>query len=230
MAVSCSIIVPAYNEARCIEATLRKICASPIEKDIIVVDDGSTDDTKHVLARLARQLPFRLITHRRNLGKGAAIRSAASVSRGDVLLIQDADLEYDPGDYPRLLDPLAQGRGTIVYGSRVLGAYRAVSRWHRFGNRLLTEAVNVLFRASLTDVGSGYKVFPRELVAPLSLRSSGFEFDVELTCKLLRRGARIIEVPVSYQGRSYAEGKKITWKDGLKSLWVILCCRFNPGY
>ena len=225
-----SILIPVYNEARYLEQVLRKVQAAPLDKEIVAVDDGSADGTKGILARLAGELPLRVLTHERNQGKGQAVRSAIAASRGTILLIQDADLEYDPADYPALLAPLLEGRAEIVYGSRFLGRRVASYRLHRLGNWLITAMVNVLFGTSLTDVETCYKAFRRETVAGLPLRARGFEFEVEVTCKLLRSGRRIAEIPVSYFGRTYAEGKKITWKDGVQALWVILCCRLNPQY
>ena len=222
-----SILVPVYNEERFLEQVLRKVHAAPFNKEIVVVDDGSADGTKRILADLAPALSLRVLTHARNQGKGRAVRTAIEASRGTILLIQDADLEYDPGDYPALLKPLLEGRASVVYGSRFLGAHPASYLLHRVGNWTITMFVNLLFSASLTDVETGYKAFRRELVAALPLRAMSFEFEVEVTCKLLRLGPVIVEVPVSYYGRTYAEGKKITWKDGVYALWVILCCRLN---
>ena len=225
-----SVLIPAYNEEQTLEVVLRKVSAMRLSKELLVVDDGSTDGTRALLARLADELPIQIITHPRNLGKGQAIRSALAASHGRFLLIQDADFEYDPDDYPALLKPLLEERAPIVYGSRFLGPHRASYFWHRLGNGLITFLVNVLFNASLTDVETGYKAFRRDLAERVRLRSAGFEFEVEFTCKLLRLGHTIFEVPVSYYGRSYAEGKKITWRDGVRALWVILCCRLNPHY
>ncbi|MBI4342352.1 MAG: glycosyltransferase family 2 protein [Candidatus Omnitrophica bacterium] len=228
MADLVSVLMPVYNEAPFIEPIVRKVCASPVEKELIVVDDGSTDGTGAKLERLARELPLRVITHARNQGKGRAIRSAIEHSRGDILLIQDGDLEYDPEDYPVLLKPLFDRRTEVVFGSRFLGAHRASYFWHRVGNWVLTTLVNLLFNASLTDVETGFKAFRREVLEGLSLRAIGFEFEVEFTCRILRRRHMIFEVPITYYGRSYAEGKKITWKDGVYALWVILGCRLRP--
>ena len=228
MAELVSILIPVYNEVRCVEPVLRKVCASPIEKDVVVVDDGSTDGTAALLERLARELPLRIITQPRNRGKGQAIRSAIEHSRGDIVLIQDGDLEYDPEDYPALLKPLFTRRAEVVYGSRFLGAHRASYFWHRLGNWVITMLVNVLFNASLTDVETGYKAFRRSVVQDLPLRAMGFEFEVEFTCKVLSKHHMIFEVPIAYYGRTYADGKKITWKDGFYALWVILGCRLRP--
>ena len=230
MPESVSIIIPAYNEARFIASVVRKVCASPIPKDVIVVDDGSTDGSPAILAELARELPIQVVTHPKNQGKGRAIHTGLAKSTGPIVLIQDADEEYDPEDYPALLKPIWEGRTSVVYGSRFLGAHRATYFWHRLGNWLITTFLDLLFNASLTDVESGYKVFRREVVAPLRLRAAKYDIEVELTCKLLKQGHTIFEVPIAYYGRSYAEGKKITWRDGVAALAVILWCRLNPRY
>lgn len=230
MADLVSILIPVYNEERLLEEVLRKVCAAPFDKEMIVVDDGSRDGTKGILARLCRELPLTVVTHDVNQGKGCAVRTAIEASRGSILLIQDADLEYDPADYPALLAPLFERRTKAVYGSRFLGTPPASYFWHRVGNWVITMTVNVLFNASLTDVETCYKALRREVVSSIPLRARGFELEVEVTCRLLRARQMILEVPVSYYGRSYAEGKKITWKDGVHALWVILCCRLNPWY
>ena len=225
-----SIVIPVYNEAAYLETVVRKVVATPVEKEVIVVDDGSTDETPAILARLKREAGLRVITQPRNVGKGRAVCEGVAASRGEFVLIQDADLEYDPEDYPALLKPLLAGRADIVYGSRFLGPHRATYFWHRLGNWVITTCVNLLFNASLTDVETGYKAFRRDLATRVALRARGFEFEVEFTCKLLRRGHAIFEVPISYYGRSYEEGKKITWRDGVYALWVIGCCRANARY
>ncbi len=225
-----SILIPVYNEAATVDAVLRDVRRHAPDAELVVVDDGSNDGTQSLLARLASELGFQLVRHARNQGKGAAIRSALAAARGEVALIQDADLEYDPGDYAQLLAPLRKGRSQVVYGSRFLGPHRASYFWHRLGNWVITTLVNLLFNASLTDVETGFKAFRRELVQGIPLRARSFEFEVEVTCKLLRRGHAIFEVPISYYGRSYAEGKKITWRDGVTALWWILRCRLDPRF
>jgi glycosyltransferase involved in cell wall biosynthesis len=225
-----SVIVPVYNEERYLEQVLRKVVATPYGKEILVVNDGSTDATGRILQRLSRELPIRVLTHERNRGKGRAIRTGIEASRAAILLVQDADLEYDPADYPALVQPMLEGRAEVVYGSRFLGRQPASYFLHRIGNWVITAMVNLCFGGSLTDAETCYKAFRRERIASIPLRAMGFEFEVEVTCKLLRQRVRILEVPVSYYGRTYAEGKKITWKDGMQALWVIACCRLNPGY
>ena len=223
-----SVIVPVYNECASVEAALRRVAAVPIEKEIIVVDDGSTDGCREILDRLASELPIQVHGHPKNLGKGAAVQTGLRAAGGAIVLIQDADLEYDPDDYPALLRPIQTGRADVVYGSRFLGPHRASYFWHRLGNWIVTTFVNVLFNSSLTDVETGYKVFRREVIQGIRLRSKGFEFEIEITCKLLRGGRTIFEVPISYYGRTYAEGKKITWRDGLVALGMTLWYRLNP--
>lgn len=220
-----SILIPAYNEAPTIDRLLAKVIAHRDGAEIVVVDDGSTDGTGPLLDRWAAQGDIRLIRHERNQGKGAAVRTGLATAQGDIILIQDADLEYDPEDYPVLLKPLLTQRAEVVFGSRFLGAHRASYVWHRLGNWLLTNCVNVLFNASLTDMETGYKAFHRTVLDGMTLQARGFEFEPEFTCRVLRRGYLIFEVPISYYGRSYAEGKKITWKDGVHALWTILRLR-----
>ena len=225
-----SILIPVYNEERYIEPVLRKVVAHAKDMEIVVVDDGSQDQTPIILQRLAHELPVRVITHAENRGKGAAIHTGLAEVRGTVVLIQDADLEYDPEDYPTILKPLLQERVMVVYGSRFLGPHQASYFWHRLGNWVITNVVNLLFNASLTDVETGYKAFRKDVLQGMVLRAKSFDFEVEFTCKLLRGGRGIFEVPISYYGRTYAEGKKITWRDGVTALAVILRCWFDPRY
>ncbi len=220
-----SILIPVYNEAPFVDRLLAKVEAYRAGAEIIVVDDGSTDGTTALLERWAGQGTIRLIHHARNQGKGAAVRTAIGAATGEILLIQDADLEYDPEDYPALLKPLLTKRAEVVFGSRFLGAHRASYVWHRLGNWLLTHGVNLLYNASLTDMETGYKAFHRAVLDGIRLEARGFEFEPEFTCRVLRRGYHIFEVPIAYYGRTYAEGKKITWKDGLHALWTILRLR-----
>ena len=221
-----SILIPAYNEAPTIDRLLEKVVAHRNGAEIIVADDASTDGTGAILDRWAAQGTIRLIRHAKNQGKGAAVRSALAQAQGEIILIQDADLEYDPEDYPVLLKPLLTRRAEVVFGSRFLGAHRASYVWHRLGNWLLTNCVNVLFNASLTDMETGYKAFHRTVLEGMTLQARGFEFEPEFTCRVLRRGHLIFEVPISYYGRTYAEGKKITWQDGFHALWTIVRLRF----
>lgn len=223
-----SVLIPVYNEVRTVGEVLRRVRAVelPYELELVVVDDGSTDGTRELLQEEAAQSrDLVLICHPENRGKGAAIRSALAAASGDVLIVQDADLEYDPRDYPRLLRPIVEGRSQVVYGSRFLGEHKAMYFWHWVGNRFLTLVTNLLYDTTLTDMETGYKVFTAEVARQLQLRSDRWGFDPEITAQILRRGYRIYEVPISYNGREYWEGKKITWRDGVTVLWTLLRCR-----
>jgi glycosyltransferase involved in cell wall biosynthesis len=221
-----SIIVPAYNEARTIRELLARIRAVPLETEIIVVDDCSTDGTRELLAAEAATPGTRLLLHARNQGKGAAVRTGLAAVTGDIVIIQDADLEYDPADYPALLRPILHGRSKVVYGSRFLGEHKAMYFWHAVGNRLLTLACNVLFDTTLTDMETGYKVFTADIARGLRLRSDRWGFDPEITAKILRAGHRIYEVPISYNGREFWEGKKIRWYHAIHVLLTLVRYRF----
>ena len=224
-----SIIVPVYNEKSTIREIIRRVRAAPVEmnKEIVAVDDCSTDGTRDLLLAEAEVGDVRLISHPVNLGKGAAVRSGLAEATGDIILIQDADLEYDPEDYPALLRPILRQRAKVVYGSRFLGEHKAMLFWHSVGNNLLTLAANVLYDSSLTDMETCYKVFTREVAQQIKLRSPRWGFDPEITARILKLGYRIYEVPISYTGREYTEGKKISWRDGLVVLWTLIKCRFT---
>lgn len=229
-----SIVVPAYNERATVAELLDRVAAAPlppgVEREIVVVDDHSTDGTRELLRELAgRGSPaFRLVEQERNQGKGAALRAGFAAATGELILIQDADLEYDPRDYPRLLQPILDGEADVVYGSRFLGGpHRVLFYWHYLGNRLLTTLSNMLTDLNLSDMETCYKFFRRELLAGLTLRSNRFGIEPELTARFAQRRARIYEVPISYHGRTYAEGKKIGWRDGFAAIWAIL--RYNLG-
>ena len=224
-----SVVVPVFNERATIAEILGRVEGAPFEKEVVVVDDGSSDGTSEVLRDLAgRNGRIRLARHERNRGKGAALRTGFGLATGDIVLIQDADLEYDPADYAALLRPILEGRADVVFGSRFLGGpYGRVHLfWHYVGNRFLTLFSNMLTNLNLTDMETGFKAFRREVLERLALRSEGFAIEPELTAKVARLKARVYEVPVSYSGRSYAEGKKITWLDGLIAFAAVLRYRF----
>jgi dolichol-phosphate mannosyltransferase len=224
--VKLSVIMPVYNERGTIEEILRRVCAAALDKEIIVVDDGSSDGTRQYLAGLDEE-GIKVVFHARNRGKGGAVRTGLAHATGEVVIIQDADLEYDPGDYPALLEPIRQGQAQVVYGSRLLGPGRAhSSAAFYWGGRLITLATNILFNSRLTDEPTCYKVFKREVLESIAFISDGFEWEPEVTAKLLRRGVRITEVPISYHPRKKDQGKKIKPLDGLKALTTLLRYRF----
>jgi glycosyltransferase involved in cell wall biosynthesis len=222
-----SVVVPAYNEAGTVEAALRRLRQVPLRLEVIAVNDGSTDGTGAVLDRLAAEgLVSRVVHQPANAGKGAAVRAAIALATGHMIVIQDADLEYDPNDLPELLDPIRLGRADAVFGSRFQsGPRRVLYFWHSVGNRSLTLLSNMLTDLNLSDMETGYKIVRADLMKRLRLTSNRFGFEVELTARLARSGARIWEMPISYSGRTYAEGKKIDWRDGVAAIWHIL--RFN---
>lgn len=219
-----SVLIPAYNEARTIEQILRLVARVPIEKEIVVVDDGSVDGTREILKEWDGREGVRVLLHPRNLGKGRAVRTALEAARGEILVIQDADLEYDPTEYSVLLRPIEAGRADVVYGSRFFGSSerRVQFFWHTVGNRLLTLISNVFTNLNLTDMATCYKAFHRRVVPALDLESKRFGVDAEFTVKVARARFRIFEVPISYFGRSQAEGKKIRLKDGFSALAALV--------
>jgi glycosyltransferase involved in cell wall biosynthesis len=219
-----TVIVPCYNERATVAELLRRVRAVPIDKEIIVVDDQSTDGSRDIVARLAAEWPeLRHVLQPVNMGKGAAIRRGIAEARGEIVLIQDADLEYDPEEYPKIIKPIVDGHADVVYGSRFEGYPRRVMLfWHRLGNTFLTFLSNMTTNLDLTDMETCYKAFRREVIQSIHLRSDRFGIEPEITAKLARRGYRIFEVPISYYGRDYWEGKKINWRDGFAALWTIL--------
>jgi glycosyltransferase involved in cell wall biosynthesis len=223
-----SVVIPVYNEAATVAAVLTQVAATGLVDEILVVDDGSTDGTRALLEQLAPAHPgLRLIFQPVNLGKGAAVRTGITAARGELILIQDADLEYDPREYPGLLKPIEEGRADVVYGSRFLGAGRGATMfWHMIANKMLTLMTNVLFNSILSDMETGYKVFRREVIQSIPLRSRRFDFEPEVTAKLLKRHIRIFEVPISFNPREYAEGKKIGLRDAFAAVWTLLKYRF----
>ena len=224
-----SIVVPAYNEARTIEGVLRRVAELPLNTELVVVDDGSEDETPQILARLGEEMPTLRTERQENRGKGSAVRHGIAMSQGEYVVVQDADLEYDPADIPTLLGPLLDGRADAVYGTRLRGGQpqRAHLFWHYVGNRVLSLMTNLLFNTTISDMEVGYKAFRGDLVRDIELVSDDFRFEPEITAKILRRHARLYEVPIAYYGRTYAEGKKITWRDGVLAVIAILRFRFS---
>jgi glycosyltransferase involved in cell wall biosynthesis len=223
-----SVVIPTFDEERTIEEVIRRVVAVPFRTEILVVDDGSTDRTAAILARVQREIPqLRALPQPVNRGKGAAVRVGISASQGDIVVIQDADLEYDPQDYGAMLDPILEGHADVVFGNRFHGgAHRVLYFWHAVGNRFLTTLCNMVTNLNLTDMEVGYKVFRTEILKQIQLHSSRFGFEPEITVKVAKLGCRIYEVPISYYGRTYAEGKKIGWRDGIAAFFHIIRYRF----
>jgi len=219
-----SVVMPVYNELGTIQQIVAKVQEVSLPKELIIVDDGSTDGTAEVLRTFANEKKdVRVFFHDRNRGKGAALRTGFAHARGEIVLIQDADLEYDPRDYHTLLEPILEGRADVVFGSRFMGGpHRVLFFWHYVANRALTLLSNMLTNVNLTDMEVGYKVFRADVLRAIPLRSDRFGFEPEITAKVAKRGYRIFEVPIAYHGRDYAEGKKITWKDGLAAFYYIV--------
>ncbi len=226
-----TVIVPAFNEARTIEQVLRRLAELELDCEILVVDDGSSDQTAEIVGGLEPEITgLRLIVHERNQGKGAAVRTGINASAGDFVMIQDADLEYDPADIAKLLAPLLSGAADVVYGTRFRGggAQRAHLFWHSVGNRFLTLLTNVLYNTTISDMEVGYKAFDGNLIRSIKLVSNDFAFEPEVTAKILRhKNIRLFEVAISYYGRTYEEGKKITWRDGFSAVAALIRFRFG---
>jgi len=219
-----SVVIPVYNEEATIAALIARVRAVPIDKEIIVVDDCSSDGTRRNLEQIARSGEVRALYHERNQGKGAALRTGFREARGEIVIVQDADLEYDPAEYPKLIEPILDGRADVVYGSRFAGgeSHRVLYYWHYLGNRLLTELSNMFTNLNLTDMETGYKAFRRDLLREIAIEESRFGFEPEITAKIAKLNCRVYEVGISYSGRTYSEGKKINWKDGVSALRCIL--------
>ena len=220
-----SVVMPVYNERTTIEEIIRRVIAVPLRIELIVVDDGSQDGTAEILDTLQRELKFTL-ARQRNAGKGAAIRRGFTSITGDIVVIQDADLEYSPEEFPDLIDLIVQGKADVVYGSRFLGRHRAFMFAHYVGNKFVTFATNLLYNTMLTDMETCYKAMRAEVMRSMTLKSNGFGIEPEMTAKIFKRGYRVYEVPITYAGRGYQEGKKITWRAGFTALWVLLKYRF----
>lgn len=223
-----SVVMPVYNEIKTIDEILTRVQAVAMEKEIVIVDDYSTDGTRERLEKFEQgHGNVKVFYHQRNQGKGAALRTGFESVTGDIVIIQDADLEYDPREYPVLMEPILDGRADVVYGSRFLGGpHRVLFFWHYLGNKFLTLLSNALTNLNLTDMETCYKVFRREVISDIQLKSNRFGFEPEFTAKIARKKFRIYETPISYSGRTYAEGKKIGWKDGAKAIFAILWFRF----
>ena len=222
-----SVVMPVYNERSTINEIVARVLAVPMRIELIVVDDCSTDGTRERLDDLQQRHGFTLLRHERNQGKGAALRRGFAAVTGDIVVIQDADLEYSPEEFPGLVELIVDGRADVVYGSRFMGRHRVFLFTHYLGNRLLTLVTNILYNTMLTDMETCYKVMRREVIQGLTLRSNGFGIEPEMTAKIFKRRYRVYEVPITYAGRTYEEGKKIGWKDGLVALWVLLRYRFS---
>ena len=222
-----SVVMPVFNEAATIQRIIPRVLAVPLRVELIVVDDCSTDGTRETLHRLRETLGFTLLLQPSNQGKGAALRRGFAEAHGDLVAIQDADLEYSPEEFPMLIELICEGRADVVYGSRFLGRHRVFLFTHYLGNRFLTLVTNVLYNTMLSDMETCYKVMRTEVLRSMTLRSNGFGIEPELTAKIFKRGYRVYEVPITYDGRGYDEGKKIGWRDGVVALWVLLRYRFS---
>jgi glycosyltransferase involved in cell wall biosynthesis len=222
-----SVVMPAFNERDTIEEIVRRVMAVPLRLELIVIDDCSTDGTREKLGDLQRELGFTLLLQPRNGGKGAAVRAGFAKVSGEIVVIQDADLEYSPEEYPSLIELICSGRADVVYGSRFLGRHRVFLFTHYAGNRALTLLTNILYNTMLTDMETCFKVMRVEVIRSMELRSNRFGIEPELTAKIFKRGYRVYEIPITYDGRGYSEGKKITWRDGVVAVWTLIKYRFT---
>lgn len=223
-----SIVIPIYNERETLETLIAKVNAVDYDKEILLIDDFSSDGTREVLKKYENKENFQVLYHDHNQGKGAALRTGFSNVNGDIIIIQDADLEYNPADYGTLIEPILDGRADVVYGSRFLGGpHRVLFFWHSIGNMVLTTFSNMLTNINLTDMETGYKVFTKRVNDTLTFKCDRFGFEPEFTAKVAKNNFRIYEVPISYNGRDYSEGKKITWKDGVAAIWYIIKFKFT---
>ncbi len=221
-----TVIIPVYNEVKTILEVVRRVLTQPNVGEIIIVDDCSRDGARELLQQTAFPEQVHVLYHEKNMGKGAGIRTGVQAATKDIIIIQDADLEYNPSDFPVVLKPILDGVADVVYGSRFLGIHRSFMLHHYLGNRFLSIITNVLYNNMLTDMETGYKAFRAPIIKSMRIRSNRFDFEPEITAKVLKRGYRIYEVPIYYAGRDYAEGKKITWRDGFAAIWALLRFRF----
>jgi glycosyltransferase involved in cell wall biosynthesis len=222
-----SVVMPVYNERATIEEIVGRVLAVPLRLELIAIDDASSDGTREALCALARERGFKLLLQERNRGKGAAVRRGIAEARGDVIVVQDADLEYSPEEYPELLDLIVRGKADAVYGSRFIGRHRCFLFTHYLANLFLNLVTNVLYNTTMTDMETCFKAVRADVLKGLELKSDRFGIEPEITAKLFKRGARVYEVPITYEGRDYAEGKKISWKDGFPALWTLVKYRFT---
>lgn len=223
-----SVVMPVYNERETIHKIIEKVLKEDLVHELIVVDDGSSDGTKNILKNAKFDARVKILFHDKNMGKGAALRTGFKDADGDVAIVQDADFEYDPVEYKRLIEPIARGDADVVYGTRLSGGrpQRAHLFWHKLGNSFITFFADILYNTTLTDIETGYKMIRTSLLKEIKIRSNGFGFEPEITAKILKKRARVYEVPISYYGRTYAEGKKIHWYHGFEALWTLLKFRF----
>jgi glycosyltransferase involved in cell wall biosynthesis len=223
-----SVVMPVYNEKETVLKIIDKVLSLDALKELIIVDDGSTDGTKELLDAQQFDQRVKRVFHGKNLGKGAALKTGFNRARGEIIAVQDADLEYDPNEFKDLIGPIEKGVADVVYGSRLSGGrpQRVYMFWHKLGNQLITFTANLLYNSTLTDIETCYKVFRKEAIKDISVKSKGFSVEPELTAKFLKRNLRIYEMPISYYGRTYAEGKKITWRHGFAAIWALLWYRF----
>jgi len=222
-----SVIMPVYNEERTIQEIVKRVMEVPLEKELVIVDDCSNDRTSELLKIYVNKAEIKVLRHEKNQGKGAAIRTGIQAATGDMIVIQDADLEYDPAEYPILVKPIVEGRADVVYGSRFLGLHRVFLYYHYLGNKFLTFLTNLLYNTMLTDMETCYKVFRADVLKGITIRSHRFNFEPEITAKVFKKKLRVYEMPISYYGREYQEGKKITWRDAFPAIWALLKYRFT---
>lgn len=224
-AMKVTVIIPVYNEIATLPQILQRINAQPFDLEIIIVDDHSTDGTREYIQTLTSK-QYKKLYHSKNMGKGAAVRTAQSHVQGDIVIIQDADLEYQPDDYKELIKPISMGYADVVYGTRFLGPHRVFYFWHYVGNKVLSFLTNLLYNTILSDMECGYKVFKREIFKEITIKSNKFDLEPELTAKIFKDNLRVVEIPITYYGRSYGDGKKISWKDFFPAVWALIKFRF----